>query len=183
MQQDDRPTMNAGQMGSSGETARVGETVPPTYPTQPVDTFAAQPGPGQQTQVLSQPPPTFAWLAALNGIRSGRLFPLDARGTTIGRDAQNDIVLDDMAVSRQHAKLRREPGARRNVEQFYVYDLGTANGTFVNDQKVVRKALNDGDRVRIGETLLVFKTVESAPTAARKAKRAKRASKAKSKKK
>lgn len=177
MTQEERPTVPVSP--GAGDTARVESpaSVSPTFPTTPIEGAPAPMGTGQPTVVLGQPPPALAWLAVISGIRAGRLFPLDPRGTVVGRDAQNDIILDDSAVSRQHAKLRREPGARKNTEQFYIYDLGSSNGTFVNDKKVVRKALDDGDRIRIGETLLVFKTAESPPPAKRQPKkRAKRAS-------
>ncbi len=123
--------------------------------------------------MVKQPLPSLAWLAILTGVRTGKLFSLEPEGTMIGRDAQNDIILEDTSVSRQHAKLRREPGSRK-AEQFYIYDLGSSNGTFVNDKKVVRKVLNDGDKIRIGETLMVFKSAENQSTKRQAKKRSKR---------
>ena len=170
--QQNNPTIPVSQGGSNqGQTVRIDDGVSSASPglrTQPVDDFTSSPAPSQQTMVLSQPTPTLAWLAIGSGSRAGRLFPLDPHGTMVGRDAQNDIVLDDDAVSRQHAKLRIEEGARKKSAQFYIYDLGTSNGTFVNDRKIVRVALHDGDAIRIGETELIFKTVE--PQAKTKAK-------------
>lgn len=183
MKQEDRPTIKVNQTGGySGETARLGDSsVSPSQPTQALTDYSSQQGPSQQTIILGQPTPAMAWLAIVSGARAGKLFPLDPKGTIVGRDAQNDIVLDDTSVSRQHIKLRKEPGARKSLEQFYLYDLGSANGTWVNDRKVVRVALNDGDKIRIGETDLIFKTVEQQTTAKSK-KPAKHTSKAKSKK-
>ena len=176
MRQDDSPTIRATQVsGNLGETAKI-DVVSPSLPTEPV-TGLAQPGASQQTMMLNQPTPALAWLAVLNGAHQGHLFSLYVQGTSIGRDAQNDIVLDDSAVSRQHAKLRFEEGARKS-KQFFVYDLASSNGTQVNGQKIVRKALNDGDRIRIGETEMVFKTVDAAPAKPAAKRRAKRASKA-----
>ncbi len=135
-------------------------------------TQSADFGTAQRTIMMNQPTPSFAWLAILTGIHSGRLVQLNPEGTSIGRDAQNDIILDDTAVSRLHAKVKKEAAPRR-PEQFYVQDLGSSNGTFVNDKKIVRKALNDGDVIRIGETRLAFKIAD--PSAAKpKAKKARK---------
>lgn len=164
MPDDDSPTIRLGQSGGAmSDRGRSGEMGQPP-PTNPGVSFEApSSGGGQhQTMIMGKPPPALAWLVVMSGFRTGKLFPLDPSGTVIGRDAQNDIVLDDEAASRQHAKLRKETEQGSNVEQFYIYDLASANGTLVNDKKVVREALKDGDRVRIGETLLVFKTIENA---------------------
>jgi pSer/pThr/pTyr-binding forkhead associated (FHA) protein len=149
-------------------------------PTQPLDDFIAPVQSAQPTMVLQQPTPSFAWLAIVSGSRAGRLYNLDPRGTLVGRDAQNDIVLDDDAVSRQHAKLRVEEGTRKKSDQFYIYDLGTSNGTLVNGRKIAnRVALHDGDAIRVGETELIFKSVASQSAAKRPTKKRKRATKAK----
>ena len=72
--------------------------------------------------------------------------------TDIGRSTGNNIVLPSGSVSRQHARIREEAG------EFRLFDLGGANGTFVNDQKVADPVvLKDGDRVRFGEVELVFR--------------------------
>jgi len=70
----------------------------------------------------------------------------------IGRDKTNDIVLDNPAVSRFHAKIE-EIGNHT----FYIDDLKSTNGTFVNDGKVVwRSGLNDGDVITVGKYNLTF---------------------------
>ena len=72
--------------------------------------------------------------------------------TDIGRAQGNNVVLQSGSVSRQHARIREEAGEYRVVE------LGSANGTFVNDQKVADPVvLQDGDRVRFGEVEFVFR--------------------------
>jgi len=73
-----------------------------------------------------------------------------ARITTIGRDPANDIVLDDLMVSRRHAELRAAgPG------QYEIVDLDSHNGTFVNGRRVYRIELRPDDTVRIGRHTLV----------------------------
>ena len=72
--------------------------------------------------------------------------------TDIGRAQGNNVVLQSGSVSRQHARIREEAG------EYRVFDLGSANGTFVNDQKVADPiVLQDGDRVRFGEVEFVFR--------------------------
>src|SRR5258705_13606264 len=84
-----------------------------------------------------------AWLLALDGDLSGRRFPLDSP-CLVGRGPYNHVVLDDTRISRQHAKI--SPGAGGHV----VYDLNSANGTYVNDVQVKRHKRAPGDTVRFG---------------------------------
>jgi pSer/pThr/pTyr-binding forkhead associated (FHA) protein len=93
------------------------------------------------------------WLVVERGPQEGREFRL-SEVTDIGRGGENDIVLDDPAVSRQHAKVRLEEGI------FTIFDLGATNPTEVNGQEIGRHQLLDGDRVTIGKTVLVFKQIE-----------------------
>jgi pSer/pThr/pTyr-binding forkhead associated (FHA) protein len=69
----------------------------------------------------------------------------------VGRARANDIVLEDVAVSSQHCRIRLEQG------HFVLHDLKSTNGTLVNDQKVSRHTLSEGDVIRIGETSLQFR--------------------------
>ena len=67
--------------------------------------------------------------------------------TTIGRGVECELRLDDNYVSQQHARIFDRAGS------WYVEDLGSTNGTFVNDQKLVAPAmLTPGDKVRVGTT-------------------------------
>jgi pSer/pThr/pTyr-binding forkhead associated (FHA) protein len=61
------------------------------------------------------------------------------------------VVIRDPAVSSQHASLRYEDS------KFYLTDLDSSNGTFVNDTKIARHELKDNDVVRLGEVTLKFK--------------------------
>lgn len=67
--------------------------------------------------------------------------------TRIGRDPDNDVVLSDLLVSRQHAELRQRG------EEVELVDLGSRNGTFVNGRRVQRAVLDELDLVAIGHTL------------------------------
>jgi VWFA-related protein len=80
---------------------------------------------------------------------------LDLKGTTnVGRARDNQLVLDDPTVSRHHAWIKAEG------EEFLVFDVGSANGTFVNDEQVKEpRRLENGDVVRFGDAQFVFTKV------------------------
>jgi len=69
---------------------------------------------------------------------------------SIGRQEDNDVVIDNLAVSRHHAQLVR----RR--DKFILEDLNSFNGTFVNERKIDRCELKEGDIILIGKHTLVF---------------------------
>jgi DNA-binding response OmpR family regulator len=82
---------------------------------------------------------------------TGREHPLTGETITIGRAVQNDVVITSKRVSREHACVRRD-GWRVMLE-----DLGSTNGTFLNDERVLTPtALQDEDRIKIGDVVLVF---------------------------
>ena len=135
---------------------------PPVSATQPM-----QPGPEpfrpigpEETVVLRAGPSSFAWLVVVNGPWAGQLFRLNPKGTVLGRDARSNIILDDNAVSDLHAKVRAEgEEGEENRLKFYIYDLASTNGTVVNGEAITKCPLNDGDRIVVGQTTLVFKQV------------------------
>jgi len=102
-----------------------------------------------------QPQPRLAaWLVARNGPQAGKSFGLKAGETTIGRDTRRaDIVLDATTVSGEHARVRCEEG------QFFLYDLASTNGTFINNRQIQKQMLRDGDVVRFGQAEFVFKSI------------------------
>ena len=70
---------------------------------------------------------------------------------TLGRLAECDVPIDDPGASRQHARIRKADG------EYVITDLGSTNGTLVNDEVVQERMLDDGDRITIGETVLEFR--------------------------
>jgi hypothetical protein len=79
---------------------------------------------------------------------TGQVFTLTQASVTIGRQADNAIVLADPQASRRHATISWQAGT------FVIQDLGSANGTFVNDRLITGpQPLRDGDVLRIGNTL------------------------------
>ncbi len=95
-----------------------------------------------------------AWLVALDEAAQGKRFPLDAP-CLIGRGPLNHIVIDDSRISRQHAKISPEEGGH------VLYDLNSANGTFVNDQKVNRTRLQHQDVVVVGPFRFRFEETQA----------------------
>lgn len=92
-----------------------------------------------------------AFLLVLSGEHPGRLFPLDRPERIIGRGKQADIRIEQPSISYRHAKILSGNGVHRLV------DLGSTNGTFVNDRPVTDQLdLNGGDVIRVGETTLSF---------------------------
>lgn len=71
--------------------------------------------------------------------------PIGGRPVTIGRSPDNDLPVDNLAVSNYHARVYNEAG------RLVVEDLDSLNGTFVNDLRVERATLHDGDSIWVGK--------------------------------
>jgi pSer/pThr/pTyr-binding forkhead associated (FHA) protein len=78
----------------------------------------------------------------------------DKSEITIGRAANNDIQIDNLAVSNNHAKLVKQSGAYR------VEDLNSTNGTYLNDISIQKANLNPNDIVTIGKHDLKIKSID-----------------------
>jgi pSer/pThr/pTyr-binding forkhead associated (FHA) protein len=91
-----------------------------------------------------------ALLVVKRGPNAGSNFVIDKEVTTAGRHPESDIFLDDVTVSRRHAEIRRRDG------RFFVRDLGSLNGTYVNRERVDETELASGDELQIGKFKLVF---------------------------
>jgi phosphoserine phosphatase RsbU/P len=89
--------------------------------------------------------------------RAPDIHPLGRLRITIGRSARNDLCLADPFASRVHAEVRREG------DQYFLQDLGSANGTYYNGARAEAAIpLTPGGRIQIGETEIVFKDLASA---------------------
>jgi len=97
-------------------------------------------------------------LTILRGSATGAVHRLDGRSIVIGRESPANIRIDDRGVSRRHARICHE------ADGYFIEDLGSTNGTFVNDVPVQSSdsvRLNDGDRVLLGEeTVLNFELLD-----------------------
>src|SRR5215212_4967300 len=84
--------------------------------------------------------------------RAPERLPLGRLRITIGRSARNDVCIPDPFASRVHAEVRREG------DQYFIQDLGSANGTYYNGSRLEQVVpLTHGGRIQIGETEIVFK--------------------------
>jgi serine/threonine protein kinase len=97
------------------------------------------------------------YLAISRGQWEGKWYGLDEKTRLrIGRSIDNDVVLATTKASRYHAEVLYGEG------NYVVRDLNTSNGTIVNDLRITEKELVDGDAIRIGDVILVFRDPRSA---------------------
>ncbi len=83
-------------------------------------------------------------------------YIMEKHRVTIGRRTDNDIVIQDPTVSRQHCAVTYENGV------YFIEDLGTTNGTFVDGKKVIQKAfLNKSCKIMIGDASIHFYALDS----------------------
>ena len=109
---------------SAGETTNIGSI--PVYQQAPVTVTSDRPLTSEDIDTIKNLPAGTALLISTRGAMSGSRYLLDEDIVTAGRDPKEDIILDDSTVSRTHAEFRRENG------EFYIYDKGSLNGTYVN---------------------------------------------------
>ncbi|WP_084103765.1 FHA domain-containing protein [Demequina sp. NBRC 110056] len=91
-----------------------------------------------------------ALLIVHHGPNQGARFLLDVDVTTAGRSVSGDIFLDDVTVSREHARFVRDG------KRFLVQDAGSLNGTYLNRESVTEAELHEGDEVQIGKYRMTF---------------------------
>ncbi len=89
-------------------------------------------------------------LTVLKGMDTGLQLDVGADRVNIGRRESNELPLTDMNTSRLHAYVVFEEGGHT------LYDAKSLNGTYVNDHRVSRKRLKTGDRIRLGNTVILY---------------------------
>jgi len=99
-----------------------------------------------------EPSPDHARLVMIQKGKPGKAFALSKDRVIIGRLPDSDVTVPDPGVSRRHAEIRRENGG------YLVADLGSTNGTMVNEARVSERTLEDGDRITVGGTVLEFRS-------------------------
>lgn len=92
------------------------------------------------------------WLVPLQGSQRGELFTLSPH-SSIGTDPACTVVLHDKFMSGKHAEIKAEGGV------WVLKDLGSTNGTYVNDKRVEKHELVDNDFVKFGGSLVKFKSL------------------------
>ncbi len=83
-------------------------------------------------------------LVRVQGTQLGKVYRLGDHPTNIGRAQDAELWLSDDGVSRRHARLVHEAG------RYFIEDLESANGTFVQGERVTRRRLEDGDLIQVG---------------------------------
>jgi hypothetical protein len=96
--------------------------------------------------------PQLGWLVPLEGAQTGELFPLKGR-VVVGSAPGCDVLINDSSISGRHAELVSGNSG------FSITDLGSTNGTFVNDERVSSTDLVDNDNVRLGRINFKFKSM------------------------
>lgn len=105
---------------------------------------------GEDRAAVDALPQGSALLIVQRGPQAGSRFLLDQDLTTVGRHPDSDVFLDDVTVSRRHARFER------TADGFTVVDVGSLNGTYVNRDRTDAAELVNGDEVQIGKFRLVF---------------------------
>lgn len=99
--------------------------------------------------------PQHPTLTIVKGPQTGQTFELDSPTITLGRDPKNSVFLNDMTVSRHHARMDLSNVA---LGVATIEDLGSLNGTWVDGAIVGSAGLRDGSTVQIGTFRMVFHT-------------------------
>ena len=80
----------------------------------------------------------------------GKRFTMEREALLIGRTTECDIVVELDSVSRRHARIQREG------TNIVVHDLGSTNGTYVNQVQIKSRVLSDGDQIKVGNAIFKF---------------------------
>jgi len=105
----------------------------------------------EEKDLVSQKTPT---LMVLNGADEGKVFKINQPAMSMGREKTVHISLNDQTVSRKHCLLIQSAGGITLV------DLESSNGTHVNNQRIEKKKLENGDKITIGHTILKFEIAD-----------------------
>lgn len=117
--------------------------------------------PDTRAVVEAEPaPPKGCRLIIVAGPDLGMEWAYKVPEIVMGRDEDCELVMSDIAVSRRHAKIALEGG------KFFLYDLGSGNGTFLNGVKIDKEELVPGDEIVVGERTLRFVELNEAPATA-----------------
>ncbi len=97
------------------------------------------------------------WLLLELAGTEAQLFRVESAPVIIGRSEEATIAIEHRSLSRQHARLSQEG------DEYVLTDLNSKNGTFLNNRRIQRTAVQDGDQIRCGEVVLGFQTTRREP--------------------
>ncbi len=101
-------------------------------------------------KAIEEVPTGSAGLVVLKGPNIGEVFLINKDDFNIGREPNSDIFLEDITVSRKHAKIEKI----NNL--FKITDQGSLNGIYINGKLLDEKILENGDRIQIGKYIFYF---------------------------
>jgi diguanylate cyclase (GGDEF)-like protein len=104
------------------------------------------------SRISERPSAKEACLVVIYGSELGKKYNLNAASLVIGRSSKCDIQIDQESISRNHSKILN------TGKSILVRDLGSTNGTYVNDEPIDEYVLRDGDLIKIGRTIFKFLT-------------------------
>src|SRR4051812_36919988 len=104
------------------------------------------------SKISERPVGKEACLVVIYGLELGKKYNLERSTFNIGRSTRADIQIDQESVSRNHAKIVN------TGKSIILRDLGSTNGTYVNDDLIDEYVLRDGDLIKIGRTIFKFLT-------------------------
>ncbi|MFU8805361.1 MAG: diguanylate cyclase [Bradymonadaceae bacterium] len=91
-----------------------------------------------------------AYLIVISGPHVGKMFKIDREQVTVGRSSKADMHVNDLGISRAHARLQARG------EDIFIEDLQSANGTYLNGDRLLRQQqLCDGDKITLGSTTIL----------------------------
>jgi len=104
------------------------------------------------SRITERPSAKEACLVVIYGSELGKKYNLNSSSLVIGRSSKCDIQIDQESISRNHSKIVN------TGKSILVRDLGSTNGTYVNDEPIDEYVLRDGDLIKIGRTIFKFLT-------------------------
>jgi two-component system cell cycle response regulator len=104
------------------------------------------------SRISDRPTAKEACLVVIYGSELGKKYNLNSSSLVIGRSSKCDIQIDQESISRNHSKIVN------TGKSILVRDLGSTNGTYVNDEPIDEYVLRDGDLIKIGRTIFKFLT-------------------------
>ncbi len=93
-------------------------------------------------------------IQTIDGVVTNK-FDVGQTALTFGRTTDNQIQIDDLAVSNEHAQVICEANSKGD-DVYFLEDLGSTNGSFINEQKITKQQLHHKDSLRIGWNVFTF---------------------------
>ena len=95
-------------------------------------------------------------LVSLTGDLIAVPIPLEREEVILGRALEADVRVNDLKVSREHARINIVINPLDNTKKYIITDLHSRNGTLINGQKIVQEVLRNGDKIKVGEQIFRF---------------------------